>query len=568
MKKTIRTVAVLLCMVLLLGACANTTTNTTTTAPTSTASAQPSADATETAAPSEEADATAVPEEDTGNFNPTGYPIVKEKITITGFGNQNVTHANWPDLWCFTTYEEISNIHVEWETAPNSGFAEAKSILLASGDYPDIFYRCALSVPELVQYGSMGVFAVLNDYIDTYATNLLNVFELEPSARRALTMPDGNIYSMPMINVSASNGTPRGWINSRWLENVGMEIPTTTEEMYNVMVAFKEQDANGNGDPSDELVYSERDSGKAMIRWTRSTFGMGNLGTTVANNYRVDSVVDGELRFFANTDDYKAQLTWLNSLYDAGLIDPEVFTHDITTFTAKGSQDLVGTFWQDANSDIIGSLTTEFEYVAPLANVNDGQVYSYCYGAIVTPGTFAVSAASEYIKEAVRWCDYWYSDDGQLRIRLGLEGTTYTVQPDGSYLVTEYVSNNPDGLTAPQAMGQYAIGFAGGGCPEYVTNKIESARMPSKTFEAYDIEQTFIQYKDLVSLTFTPEEQDELNALLNDLTTYVNECMVSFCTGTMSLEKDWDTYCKTLDQMGLADYMEILNTAYGRWLAV
>ncbi|MDR2404202.1 MAG: hypothetical protein LBD78_09250, partial [Spirochaetaceae bacterium] len=35
------------------------------------------------------------------NFNPTGYPIVKEKITLTGFGNQNVTHKNWSELYCF-----------------------------------------------------------------------------------------------------------------------------------------------------------------------------------------------------------------------------------------------------------------------------------------------------------------------------------------------------------------------------------------------------------------------------------------------------------------------------------
>lgn len=563
MKKSVRLVAVLMCVLFVLSACSNGSAATTTTAAaTSTPATQSGA---QTTAPA--AEATAAPE-DTGNFNPTGYPIVKEKITLTGFGNQNVTHADWNDLWCFTSYEEFSNIHVEWETAPNSGFNEAKSILLASGDYPDMFYRCAFSVSELVTYGSQGVFAVLNDYIDQYAPNLLNVFEIEASARKEMTMADGNIYSMPMVNVAASSGAPRGWINGRWLKNVGKEVPTTIDEIYDVLVAFKENDANGNGDPSDELVYSDRIEGKSITQWTRSAFGMGNLGVNMANVYFCDSVVDGELRFFANSDAYKQQLAWINSLFKAGVIDQEMFTQDIPTFTAKGGQDLIGAFFQNDNPQIIGSLNTEFVYVAPPKNIEDGQVYAYNYGPVSNVGVFAVNAASEYIKEAVRWCDYWYGEEGQIRIRLGIEGVTYTVQPDGSFLVTEYVNKNPDGLTSPQAMGKYAIGFAGGGCPEYVTNRIEIARLPKDTFDAYYLEQEYVQLKDRVALRFTTEEQDELNAMLNDLTTYIDENAVAFITGTKSLDTDWDAYCKTINQMGLARYMEILGASYDRWLSL
>lgn len=40
------------------------------------------------------------------------------------------------------------------------------------------------------------------------------------------------------------------YINTKWLENLGLEMPTTLEEPHSVLVAFKEQDANGNGDPT------------------------------------------------------------------------------------------------------------------------------------------------------------------------------------------------------------------------------------------------------------------------------------------------------------------------------
>ena len=129
------------------------------------------------------------------NFNETGYPIVNEKITITGFGNQNVTHKDWQDVYCFTKYEELSNIHIEWTTAPNQGYAEKKNVLLAGGEYPDIFYRAGLSVGDQVNYGSKGLLVPMNDLIDQYAPNLTARFEEVPDMKKCVTMPDGNIYA-------------------------------------------------------------------------------------------------------------------------------------------------------------------------------------------------------------------------------------------------------------------------------------------------------------------------------------------------------------------------------------
>lgn len=70
------------------------------------------------------------------NFNPTGLPIVKEKITLTGFGNQNVTHADWNTLICFSDWEEKSNIHVEWTTAPNQSYNEKRACCLQAAIIP------------------------------------------------------------------------------------------------------------------------------------------------------------------------------------------------------------------------------------------------------------------------------------------------------------------------------------------------------------------------------------------------------------------------------------------------
>lgn len=67
-----------------------------------------------------------------------------------------------------------------------------------------------------------------------------------------MTAPDGHIYTIPYVCTDTTVGYSP-YINTKWLENVGMSTPTTTDEFEAVLKAFKEQDANGNGDASDEI---------------------------------------------------------------------------------------------------------------------------------------------------------------------------------------------------------------------------------------------------------------------------------------------------------------------------
>ena len=195
------------------------------------------------------------------NFNPTGYPIVKEKITLKGFGNQNVTHKNWDELYCFNEYEKKSNIHIEWTTAPNQGFPERKTVLFASGDYPDFFYRCGLTIAEQINYGSSGILIPLNNLINQYGVNFKERLIDLPEMENAIRMPDGNIYSLPAKhNITQSTGD-YNWINGRWLKNLNLKIPTSLDELESVFTAFKNQDANGNGNKTANRNGTKSDGG-------------------------------------------------------------------------------------------------------------------------------------------------------------------------------------------------------------------------------------------------------------------------------------------------------------------
>ncbi|MCI9552404.1 MAG: extracellular solute-binding protein [Acutalibacter sp.] len=551
--KKVKVLAALLAALLTLSAC--TSTNSGSSSASTNSSTESSGD--KSSAVSSEAQA------EDSNFNETGYPIVNEKITITGFGNQNVTHKDWQDVYCFTKYEELSNIHIEWTTAPNQGYAEKKNVLLAGGEYPDIFYRAGLSVGDQVNYGSKGLLVPMNDLIDQYAPNLTARFEEVPDMKKCVTMPDGNIYTLPSRSLCEEGTGEYNWINTRWLENVNMEMPTTLAELEAVLVAFKEQDANGNGDPNDEIPYSDRASGKSILHATNGSFGIGSLGRNVLNSY-LDLDESGKIRMFAVSDNFKAQLQWVNGLYSKGLIDPEMFTQDIPTFTSKGEQDLIGAVFHNNNPEIIGAQhMDEFKAAPPLANEDGTRVFNNL-GTTFGSGAFAISSTNPYPKESMRWIDYYYGEEGAKLLWLGEEGVTYIDNGDGTYAMTEYVTNNPDGLNRPQAIGQYAIGFAGGGCPVFTTEAFERARLTDACFEAWDAVMPYYQVEGLASFSYTTEEQDRLNALSADIVTYVDEMKVQFITGKQSFDQ-WDSYVKNIENMGLEEYVQIQQAAYERW---
>src|SRR5690606_8565908 len=96
----------------------------------------------------------------------------------------------------------------------------------------------------------------LNDLIDQYGSEIKRAFEDDPDLKAAITAPDGNIYALPHVNDCFHCWySQKAWINKAWLDKLGLEIPTTTDDFYNVLKAFKKQDRIGKGN-DDEFPYS------------------------------------------------------------------------------------------------------------------------------------------------------------------------------------------------------------------------------------------------------------------------------------------------------------------------
>lgn len=170
------------------------------------------------------------------NVNAEGFPIVNEPITLRGMVALNANVKDWNEHPALKRMEELTGIHIEWECVPDAGFTEKRNLAFASDDLPDIILRAKISPQEEMKYAANGQLVALDEYLD-YAPNLSALIEQDDAIRKGITMPDGHIYSCPQLNKTEGNLIHHYWINKTWLDNLGLEAPTTVDELYDVLVA-------------------------------------------------------------------------------------------------------------------------------------------------------------------------------------------------------------------------------------------------------------------------------------------------------------------------------------------
>src|SRR5699024_7093174 len=128
------------------------------------------------------------------------FPIVNEEITLDIFAGQApATNPDWNDVLIWNEYEKMTNIDVNWEMVPYESREEKRNLALGGGELPDVFHGAGIPVSDQAKYGKEGVFIPLNDLIDEYAPNFKSIMEQYPEVEKSITMPDGNIYALPLI---------------------------------------------------------------------------------------------------------------------------------------------------------------------------------------------------------------------------------------------------------------------------------------------------------------------------------------------------------------------------------
>lgn len=488
-----------------------------------------------------------------GNMYVTGYPIVKETETIRILLTADADPSTMK-LW--NDYAEKTNINVEWDYYDYSTALEKKNLMYSSRDYPDMVGGWLLADEDIVTYGS-DVYVSVEELIAKYAPNITKALDEFPKARATMTTPDGHIYGFGIMGPQ----TDCSWIsfiNQEWLTQVDLEMPQTLDEFESVLKAFKEQDANKNGDFNDEIPFA----------FYNDPYIYGSMFGAFGRLDNEEHLVfeNGKVVFTADKEEYKNAVRWLNSLYGQGLIDQEAFTQDSTQYGTKGKSGDVSTYgvFIDYNGvNAVNQERYEKEYVvlAPLKGDNGTRLWGDGDKWIFR-NQLAITSAAKNPEVIVRWIDGLYDPDMSYQVCYGPLGTVTEKAADGSYRYMEFPKEKTESdIRNAETVSAlpYCI------MPDFHA-KIE-ANPGTLIKQKADLEVTPYITKEPYPIVWkTQEEGKELAMITGDIKKLVNEKRAQWITGQSDIDKDWDTYLESLQKMQLDKYVTINQQAADRYL--
>lgn len=499
-------------------------------------------------------------------MNKEGLPIVNEPITYE-FAASTKKNKNFKELEFFQKMEEKTNVVINWTMASAEGWDEKKSLLFASNSLPDAFYgQNILSDIDVIKYASQGMLIPLEDLIDEYAPNLKAILDENPQYRKQITAPDGHIYSLPTINEMNPTTHDKLFINKTWLDNLGLEVPTTTEEFEAVLTAFKNEDANGNGDPSDEIPFSFRYSSNDPYNRQQGIQSLFGTFGQLDDIYHF-IIKDGEVIYTPTTEPYKEAIAWFHSLYEKGLIDKEVFTHDSNVYVSKiqDPNNIVGMFLGWSGNATAAANKDHYVAMAPLINTNGEQIWRTVNAKMISKGSFSITNKAEHPEVLMRWIDESYDLETSLELCQGLLGHALEITEDGRYQQMELA----EGMTLDTVIHDFGPG--NDGTFAVMQPIIDKMNLNANLTERKELDEFYSQYnvpadEMYPDLFFTEDEVEELGVLRTDIDSYV---MQKYATWIVDggVEEEWDDFQKKLNDMNVEQYIKIYSDAYARYSA-
>lgn len=502
---------------------------------------------------------------DSASSGPFTYPMSGDhNITYWCTFNELMSHS-------YTSMNEspfaeglIANtgVNITFQHPPTGGGDEQFNLIMADGNLPDVMEYHWQDYPggpeKAIDDGNI---LALNDIIDAYCPNLKAYLESRPDVDRQCKTDSGNYYMFPFIRGDKELQVTMGlMIRQDWLDELGLDIPTTIDEWHTVLTAFKEK--------------------KGAVAPFAYEYTMGSLTDNMPFAYAYSTTRkmylgdDGKVHFGAAEENYKQYLTTMNQWYKEGLLDPDIATASFDQVGAKMTNGSAGASFGWAGSRMgvwqTAAMATDPNYDLqpvpyPSLKAGESPKMGQIENLVPNQGLVAITTSCKDVEAAARMLDWAYSDEGHIYYNFGTEGVSYTMV-NGQPTYTDLIMNNPDGMSVGQMMVCYIRGNYNGPFVQdlrYLTQyyTLDGQKKSNATWTV----PTADKYT-LPPITPTPEESEEYSAIMNEISTYRDEMTLKFILGTESLD-NFDTYVDTLNKMNLARALEIQNAALARFNA-
>ena len=477
--------------------------------------------------------------------------LAEELPTLAGFDEASSGH-DWNNNRFFLAMEERTGQHFKYQQFTEAAeYTQWKAGLTTDSDLPSVLFKAALTDEETLRLYEAGVLINLKPLLAENAPNLWSMLQSDPLLMQAVTLPDGAIAALPMIDPMPSNNLL--WINQRWLTVLNLEAPTTADALTEVLRAFKTQDPNRNG-RADEIPLTF--TGLWDLRFLQHAFGL------VMNDYYLSLDESGKCVSLVTDERNRAFLAWMRQLWEEKLIDENGFTsgdtlRKITDTNAAIPYGFV--FGPTALQLLPASAADSFMPLEPLT-YNDKAVYRSLLGAM-TKGTFALTTACADPAAMLQWIDFLYTEEGCYLSRAGQKDVDYEVHEDGTWswlYSTEEVMN--------VVMTEDTIAN-GGATPGYVSPDYQLAFDDDATHrqlaQIYELESKSVE--PVPNIYLTAEERAKLSELWPAISEYCETQMTWFITGDQPLnDETWSAFCSEAVRLGVDQVAALFDSAIRR----
>ena len=493
----------------------------------------------------------------------SAYPIVEEPITIKVVAFPCDFSVSEERL-VWQKVEEITGINIEWEFID----AEALPTYLAGGEWPDLFHMdmSNVLVEDYGVYG--GRFVNFLDKLDIMP-HLQTLLEDYPTAEKAFSESNGEMYKLPAISKAVTNVYIRAFARTDLLDKAGVKMPTTVDEFAQALRDLKAYYGKAQWAPN---FNNETNAFEPLV--------YAAFGTDCDMSWNADA--NGKVVYAKTTDQTKHYYEFMNMLYEEGLIHPESATlsydmrleyedKDVTFISSDKSTRLDTSYFENGVIQMahLEPLTSKYDSTQKILGRSSINRSSWSY---------YVNSESQYVDEICKMIDIVCAKEEVVEgsglygvsFNYGMQGEQWDFTEDGkayelfapesyngsfsNYQTKELVYKNSGRF---DVLGMMVTATPGNG-------QVRQMEFRDKVWPYVQTEEEIFPTS---MLTFTEDENETINSVLTDINSYVKQMRVEFITGVTDIEAEWDNYCATLEQMGLPDVVAAYQAAYDRWMA-
>jgi putative aldouronate transport system substrate-binding protein len=527
---------------------------------------------------------------------PGKYPVIlsEEMYEFDALGIYSATESSGKhqDAELTAYLEELTNVRINWvEIVESAVFAERQNLILASGDLPDVIMSAwGMSAQQAYTYGLNGSLVRLNDLIDEKMPDLKKELNAYPAYLAQLTSPDGGIYALPDLEAGCfhCSMSAKFFLYKPWAEKLGLDWPPeTTEDLYDMLVAFRDGDPNENG-KKDEIPLM----GSAAGGWnTNPLYFLMNsfIYTQEGTGGGFLQRDDGKITFVADTNAWREGLMYQAKLVDEGLLSPETYVQhndNLRALVEHPDAPMVGSIpagWFGVFS-INGGGTGRFaDYwpIAPLKGPNGVQFSRYSSPAVRFHTK--ITSAADRPDIITQWANWFYKDKmvaGQYSWDFKLEGIDWRYLTEDEKKLGLVSRDGTPAETLPIISDTYGLGADKKdkgwtrAAPRWTPYNVGGLPLEWKEDRSKQEYWLMIWTRDLMlphkpeqkyippNLVFNEDVMDEMTDLNEGIasgTGVVMQWATEFIVGNKDIHSDgeWQNYLTELKRAGVDRYVEL-----------